>query len=192
MIKSCQIQCDLFAEIGDGSAVGYLRKILHERFDIDGLPEGYFYFSISNGGLELCNTMLEVLSLHIQNKPLSTYKFMADDKDIVMDNEGALESALDSDPNTESALSDSRSRRNGCLRRSLVQMNSNCIYIILLATFFVCISCCLPWSDATVSTVYRGVLTPRSKIKPSGLTCTRGYGACTGTVLQVTGAVSFT
>jgi hypothetical protein len=80
-----KIQRNLFAETGDGSAVGYLRKILHERFDVNGLPEGYFYFPISSGGLELRNTMIEVLLLQMQNKPLSTYKFKDD-----------LESALDS------------------------------------------------------------------------------------------------
>ena len=80
-----KIQRNLFAETGDGSAVGYLRKILHKRFDVNGLPEGYFYFPISSGGLELRNTMIEVLLLQMQNKPLSTYKF----KD-------GLESTLDS------------------------------------------------------------------------------------------------
>ena len=70
-----RIQRDLFPETGDSSAVGYLRKTLHERFDVDDLPEGYFYLPISSGGLELRNTMLEVLSLSMGNKPLSAYTF---------------------------------------------------------------------------------------------------------------------
>ncbi|KAF8811893.1 hypothetical protein BYT27DRAFT_7221290 [Phlegmacium glaucopus] len=99
-----RIQRDLFAETGDGSAVGYLSKILRERFDVKDLPEGYFYFPISSGGLELRNTMLEVLSLSMRNKPLSTYTFKDKDtmvdKDVIeasKDDEDDLESLEDSD-----------------------------------------------------------------------------------------------
>ena len=99
-----KIQRGLFTETGDGSAVGYLRKILHERFDIDDLPEGYFYFPISSGGLELRNTMLEVLALTMRNKPLSTYTFKDQDADanVVIKDEDDLESYSD----YESATSD--------------------------------------------------------------------------------------
>ncbi|PPQ76753.1 hypothetical protein CVT26_000142 [Gymnopilus dilepis] len=58
------IQRQLFPE-GTGSAVGYLRKVVAERFGVTDLPEGYFYFPISSGGLELRNTLLEVLALDI-------------------------------------------------------------------------------------------------------------------------------
>ncbi|KAF9526232.1 hypothetical protein CPB83DRAFT_837589 [Crepidotus variabilis] len=66
-----RIQRQLFAETEVGGAVGYLRKIIKERFDTTGLPEGYFYLPTASGGLELHNTMLDLLSLTKRDKPLS-------------------------------------------------------------------------------------------------------------------------
>ncbi|KDR74037.1 hypothetical protein GALMADRAFT_141780 [Galerina marginata CBS 339.88] len=67
-----RIQRELFPD-GSASAVGYLRKIIKERFGVTDLPEGYFYFPIGSGGLELRNTMLELLVLEKRDKPLFTY-----------------------------------------------------------------------------------------------------------------------
>jgi hypothetical protein len=63
----------LFPESDGGGAVSYLRKTLKDRFDVTDLPEGYFYFSISRGGLEVHNVMLELLALQKKDKPLATY-----------------------------------------------------------------------------------------------------------------------
>jgi len=63
-----RIQHELFA---DGGAIGYLRQTIKERFDTTDLPEGYFYFPLSSGGLDLRNTMLELLALDRRDKPLT-------------------------------------------------------------------------------------------------------------------------
>ncbi|KDR81914.1 hypothetical protein GALMADRAFT_135307 [Galerina marginata CBS 339.88] len=73
-----RIQRELFpdaAETRTGGAIGYLRKTLKDRFGATDLPEGYFYFPIGSGGLELRNTMLELFALERRDKPLA-----ADDK----------------------------------------------------------------------------------------------------------------
>jgi len=67
-----RVQRELFAEY-DGSAVGYLRKVIQERFGITDLPEGYFYFPIGSGGLELRNTILELLVLTVDGVPLASW-----------------------------------------------------------------------------------------------------------------------
>ena len=79
-----RIQRELFSESNEGGgAVSYLRKILKDRFDVTDLPEGYFFFSISRGGLEVRNAMLELLALEKKNKPLATYgdNKVADEED---------------------------------------------------------------------------------------------------------------
>ncbi|KAH9476993.1 hypothetical protein JR316_0010909 [Psilocybe cubensis] len=67
-----RIQRELFSD-GSGSAVGYLRKTIQERFGVADLPEGYFYFPIGSGGLELRNPLLELLSLQRHGKPLVSH-----------------------------------------------------------------------------------------------------------------------
>jgi hypothetical protein len=42
--------------------VGYLRSILEEHFGICSLPQSYFYFPISSGGLKIRNPMIELLA----------------------------------------------------------------------------------------------------------------------------------
>lgn len=66
-----RIQRALFPGFAEGGAVGYLRKRITDRFDTKDLPEGYFYFPISRGGLELRNTILEHLALERRDKPLA-------------------------------------------------------------------------------------------------------------------------
>ncbi|KAL0952375.1 hypothetical protein HGRIS_006652 [Hohenbuehelia grisea] len=59
-----RIQRELFPDAeSSGGAVGHLRKVISERFGMDGIPEGYFYFPIADGGLELLNPMIEVFAL---------------------------------------------------------------------------------------------------------------------------------
>ena len=57
-----RIQRELFPDT-EGDAVGYLRSILEERFGVRSLPQGYFYFPIGSGGLEIRNPMIELLAL---------------------------------------------------------------------------------------------------------------------------------
>ncbi|KAF9484209.1 hypothetical protein BDN70DRAFT_917904 [Pholiota conissans] len=85
-----RIQRELFPvskENPTGSAVGYLRKVLEERFGMTDLPEGYFYFPIGSGGLELRNLMLELLVLEKRGKPLiaagTEYASPTDEKKLV-------------------------------------------------------------------------------------------------------------
>ncbi|KAL0951138.1 hypothetical protein HGRIS_007873 [Hohenbuehelia grisea] len=59
-----RIQRELFPDgASTGGAVGHLRSIINTRFGMDGIPEGYFYFPIAHGGLELRNPMIEVFAL---------------------------------------------------------------------------------------------------------------------------------
>ncbi|KDR74024.1 hypothetical protein GALMADRAFT_141768 [Galerina marginata CBS 339.88] len=66
-----RIQRDLFSDVG--GAVGYLRRTIEDRFGVVDLPEGYFYFPIGSGGLELRNVMLELLALERRGQPLVTW-----------------------------------------------------------------------------------------------------------------------
>ncbi|KDR78086.1 hypothetical protein GALMADRAFT_245079 [Galerina marginata CBS 339.88] len=70
-----RIQRELLpSTVDDGvGAIGYLRRTLGERFGVKDLPEGYFYFPIARGGLELRNTILELLALERLGKPLASY-----------------------------------------------------------------------------------------------------------------------
>ena len=107
-----RIQRELFPEstesVGGGGAVGYLRKTLKDRFDVTDLPEGYFYFPITSGGLELRNAMLELLSLEKHDKPLATYgdNKMADEKNADADSDSS-DSDNDSDSDNSDWTSDS-------------------------------------------------------------------------------------
>jgi len=90
-----RIQRELFPDI-QGGAVGYLRKTIETRFGTTDLPEGYFYFPISNGGLELRNIMLELLALERRDKPLATME--DNDESLDGDDSKSQKSAADSEP----------------------------------------------------------------------------------------------
>lgn len=73
-----RIQRELFPPLSEnrtGGPVGYLRRILEQRFGVTNLPEGYFYFPIGSGGLELRHIMLELLALEQWGRPFT----MSDD-----------------------------------------------------------------------------------------------------------------
>ena len=38
---------------GDGSVVGYLKRLIKERFGVDGVPDGFLFFPVELGGLSL-------------------------------------------------------------------------------------------------------------------------------------------
>ena len=60
-----RIERTLFASTtGVGSGVtDYLRKVIADRFGIHDLPEGFFYFPIELGGLELINPYIPLLAM---------------------------------------------------------------------------------------------------------------------------------
>ena len=99
-----RIQRELFPESVDGGgAVSYLRKTLKDRFNVTDLPEGYFFFSISRGGLEVRNTMLELFALEKKNKPLATYgdnKLAQEEEDDDNVEEASSNHDLDEDDDT--------------------------------------------------------------------------------------------
>lgn len=57
-----RIQRELFPGTNN-SPIGHLRTVLQSRFGIQDLPDGYFYFPIGSGGLELKNPLLELFGL---------------------------------------------------------------------------------------------------------------------------------
>ncbi|KAF7330776.1 hypothetical protein MVEN_02416700 [Mycena venus] len=56
-----RIQRELFPF--SSGVVGHLRTIIAERFGVHDLPDGYFYFPISTGGMELRNPLIELLAV---------------------------------------------------------------------------------------------------------------------------------
>src|ERR1700735_4778904 len=71
MIQSlAKIQKELFPlDQAEGGAVGHLRSMIRDRFGVDDLPQGYFYFPISSGGLELRNPMIELFAMRGEVSP---------------------------------------------------------------------------------------------------------------------------
>ncbi|KAL8873008.1 MAG: hypothetical protein Q9174_001468, partial [Haloplaca sp. 1 TL-2023] len=58
-----KIQKRLFAgKSGKGNLVEHLRSIIAERFGVQGLPDGFFYFPVEFGGLGLANPMIPLLT----------------------------------------------------------------------------------------------------------------------------------
>ncbi|KAF8631029.1 hypothetical protein AX15_002640 [Amanita polypyramis BW_CC] len=58
-----RIQSELFKDTKNTSTVGYLRGIIEKKFGVSDLPEGYFYFPITTGGLGLKNPFVELCSI---------------------------------------------------------------------------------------------------------------------------------
>ena len=58
-----RIQSELFKDVGNKSAVAYLQERIAKKFTISDLPEGYFYFPVTTGGLELKNPFIELCSI---------------------------------------------------------------------------------------------------------------------------------
>jgi hypothetical protein len=56
-----RIQRELFPEHELG-AVGHLRAVIKKKWNVDGLPLGYFYLPVEQGGLGLRNPMFEAFS----------------------------------------------------------------------------------------------------------------------------------
>lgn len=60
-----RIERTLFAPVsGSGSGVtDYLRKVIADRFGVHDLPEGFFYFPVELGGLELINPYIPLMAM---------------------------------------------------------------------------------------------------------------------------------
>lgn len=57
-----------------GSVTDYLRGVIAERFNVNDLPDGFFYFPVELGGLELRNTFIPFLAMRedIKRSPKRT------------------------------------------------------------------------------------------------------------------------
>jgi len=60
-----QIQQKLFANSpgAGGSVTEHLRSLIHERFSVDRIPDGFFYFPVELGGLDLGNPFIQPLAV---------------------------------------------------------------------------------------------------------------------------------
>ncbi|KAF7354950.1 hypothetical protein MSAN_01410100 [Mycena sanguinolenta] len=69
-----RIQKEVFPS-SSGGAIGELRAIIAKRFGVRDLPDGYFYFPISTGGMELRNPLIELLAVRdaIGDDPASQF-----------------------------------------------------------------------------------------------------------------------
>jgi hypothetical protein len=65
-----RIQSKLFASTG-GSVTSTLKKMISERFNVDDIPEGYLYFPMSMGGLDLKSPFVNLYLIRdaIMKKP---------------------------------------------------------------------------------------------------------------------------
>lgn len=65
-----RIQSKLFASTG-GSVTSTLKKMISERFEVDDIPEGYLYFPMSMGGLDLKSPFVNLYLIRdtIMEKP---------------------------------------------------------------------------------------------------------------------------
>jgi len=57
-----KIQSSLF-DSGNGKVTGHLRKLVQERFGVSDVPDGFFYFPLCLGGLELRNPFISAFAL---------------------------------------------------------------------------------------------------------------------------------
>jgi hypothetical protein len=67
-----KIQHELLPDTKLG-AQEYLRNVIAERFGIQDMPDGYFYFPVASGGLELKNVLLGLFVSQKCGLPFSTY-----------------------------------------------------------------------------------------------------------------------
>jgi len=59
-----RIQREVFSGIGDGSSssvVDHIKKTLHQRFGVDNVPDGFLFFPVEMGGLELKSPFIPLL-----------------------------------------------------------------------------------------------------------------------------------
>ena len=76
-----RIQKGLFPETG-GSVIQCIQQMIEERFGIKDIPNGWFYFPISRGGLEVWNPVVDFLSVrdNLKEQPNPFFALMEDDE----------------------------------------------------------------------------------------------------------------
>jgi len=75
-----QIQKELFPETG-GSVIQYIQQMIEQRFGVKDIPNGWFYFPISRGGLEVWNPVVDFLSVrdNLKEQPNTFFELMEED-----------------------------------------------------------------------------------------------------------------
>ena len=76
-----RIQKELFPETG-GSVIQCIQQMIEQRFGVKDIPNGWFYFPISRGGLEVWNPVIDFLSVRdcLKEEPNMFFTLMAEDE----------------------------------------------------------------------------------------------------------------
>ena len=89
-----RIQSELFKDTEMKSAVAYLQGRIAKKFGTSDLPDGFFYFPIAAGGLELNNPFIELCSIERESEQ-NPKKFEEVFEDFLKDDEDSYESYKD-------------------------------------------------------------------------------------------------
>ena len=75
-----RIQKELFPETG-GSVIQCIQQMIEQRFGVKDIPNGWFYFPISRGGLEVRNPIIDFLSVrnNLKEQPNPFFTLMEHD-----------------------------------------------------------------------------------------------------------------
>lgn len=76
-----RIQKELFPMTG-GSVIQCIQQMIEQRFGVKDIPNGWFYFPISRGGLEVWNPIVDFLSVrnNLKVQPNTFFELMEEDK----------------------------------------------------------------------------------------------------------------
>jgi len=76
-----RIQKELFPKTG-GSVIQCIQQMIEQRFGVKDIPNGWFYFPISRGGLEVWSPTIDFLSVRddLSDKPNTFFELMERDK----------------------------------------------------------------------------------------------------------------
>ncbi|CAG8957775.1 hypothetical protein HYFRA_00000113 [Hymenoscyphus fraxineus] len=105
------IQRKAFSSTG-GSVTSTLKSMLRQKFNVEDIPDGYLYFPVADGGLELRNPIADLLAIrrHITKDPSETVQKALDEEQVAYskarskyENETSLRTrrAFDSAPTVE-------------------------------------------------------------------------------------------
>ena len=75
-----RIQKELFPMTG-GSAIQCIQQMIEQRFGVKDIPNGWFYFPVSRGGLEVWNPIVDFLSVrnNLKEQPNTFFALIEDD-----------------------------------------------------------------------------------------------------------------
>jgi len=76
-----RIQKELFPETG-GSVIQCIQQVIEQRFGVKDIPNGWFYFPISRGGLEVWSPAVDFLSVRddLKEKPNTFFALLENDE----------------------------------------------------------------------------------------------------------------